>query len=236
MEVEGERNYMTKQANRAFFSTWTPDMAYVFGFWFADGWMSQPNSDPFVAIVSKDLEHLRRIRQVMGAEQKIYARKDGCQQLTIGSKQMWHDLRRLGGVPAKSWAAEMPFVPPLLLRHFTRGYVDGDGWLYWDTSQRPSPKIGMAGRPLFLAKLADALNEETGIGIPVIEAYGGETPRIYYGGIRAKVLAKWLYENSDLALERKAAIARAFAAWELSKYGWKSRTVMTSKMRRILEM
>lgn len=226
---------MAKQANRAFFATWSPDMAYVFGYWFADGWMTQPDRDLIFGIVSKDLEHLQRIRQVMGAEQQIYARRDGCYQLAIGSKQIWHDLRRLGGVPSKSWAAEMPSVPPPLLRHFTRGYVDGDGWLYWDTS-RHHPKIGMAGRPPFLAKLAEALDGETGLGIPAIEAYNDQTPRIYYGGIRAKVLAKWLYRNGDLALERKAAIARAFAVWEVGKRGWKSQTVMTPKMRRILDM
>jgi hypothetical protein len=36
-------------------------------------------------------------------------------------------------------------------------------------------------------------------------------------------------------LERKGAIARAFTVWEVSKRGWKSDTVVTPKMQRILE-
>ena len=43
---------------------------------------------------------------------------------------MWQDLLRLGGVPAKSWAAEMPYVPPSLLRHFTRAFT------VWEVSKR----------------------------------------------------------------------------------------------------
>ena len=45
---------MTYAVNQAFFSTWTPEMAYVLGFWFADGWMGQPDRDLHIGFVSKD--------------------------------------------------------------------------------------------------------------------------------------------------------------------------------------
>ncbi|HEY6542391.1 MAG TPA: hypothetical protein VIZ18_15715 [Ktedonobacteraceae bacterium] len=226
---------MTKQANRAFFSEWTPDMAYVLGFWFADGWMSQPGRDAFIVFVCKDLDHLQRIGQVMGAAQKIYARKDGCYQLSIGSKQMWSDLYRLGGIPAKSLVARVPYVPPGFMRHFVRGFGDGDGTLYWETSPRRRPAMAMWGGVRFLEDIASVLDQETGVGVAAVRSYSGETPRIAYAGIKAKVLAKWLYAGAGLALERKALIARQFASWELSKFGWKSHAVTTPKMRRILD-
>src|SRR5215469_15083778 len=136
---------MTKHADRAFFSRWTPESAYVFGFWFADGSMTQPGKDCYVSFVTKDLEHLGLIRHIMQAEQKIYARPDGCYTLAIGSKQIWGDLLRLGGTPTKSLVAGMPYVPRSLMRHFVRGYVGGDGYLYWETSPRRRPAIGMVG-------------------------------------------------------------------------------------------
>ena len=225
---------MTKHADRAFFSRWTPESAYVFGFWFADGSMTQPGIHCCVSFVTKDLEHLRLIRQVMQAEQKIYARPDGCYTLAIGSKQMWHDLLNMGGIPAKSLVADMPYVPRPLVRHFIRGYVDGDGFLYWDNSQRRKPVIGMVGGVAFLERLAAVLAEETGVGVARVRVYAGKTPDIVYPGIKAKVLAKWLYIDADLALERKALLAREFDGWKLSKFGWRSDAVMTPRMREIL--
>lgn len=227
---------MTKPTNRAFFSEWTPESAYVFGFWFADGSMTQPGKDYCVSFVTKDLEHLMHIRQAMQAEQKIYARPDGCYTLVIGSKQMWHDLLRLGGAPAKSLVAPMPSVSQTFMRHFIRGYVDGDGYLYWERSQRPKPMIGVVGGHRFLEALACAIDVETGVDVAKVNVYPRKTPFIAYGGIKAKVLGKWLYSNATLALERKAVIARQFETWELSKFGWKSQAVMTPKMQSILEM
>jgi hypothetical protein len=227
---------MTKHADRAFFSRWTPESAYVFGFWFADGSMTQPGKDYYVSFVTKDLEHLRLIRQVMQAEQKIYARPDGCYTLVIGSKQMWGDLLSLGARPAKSLVAGMPQIPSKVLRHFIRGYIDGDGYLYWERSQRPRPMIGVVGGHRFLEALARAIDAETGVDVAKVNAYPEKTPFIAYSGIKAKVLGKCLYSNTNLALERKAVIARQFETWELSKFGWKSQAIMTPKMRAILEM
>ncbi len=227
---------MTKHADRAFFSQWTPESAYVFGFWFADGSMTQPGKDYCVSFVTKDFEHLRLIRQVMQAEQKIYARPDGCYTLVIGSKQMWGDLLSLGARPAKSLVADMSYIPQKGMRHFIRGYIDGDGYLYWDRSQRPKPTIGVVGGQRFLEALARAIDDGTGVGVAKVNVYPDKTPFVAYPGIKAKVLGKWLYSNTDLALERKAAIARQFETWELSKFGWKSRAIMTPRMRSILEM
>jgi hypothetical protein len=104
-----------KQVNRGFFSVWNTEMAYILGFWFADGWMSQPDTSCHIAFTSADLDHLKAIQSLLASEQKIYVRTGRCYDLTIGSKQLWHDLYRLGGWPAKSLIAEMPFVPQELV-------------------------------------------------------------------------------------------------------------------------
>lgn len=92
----------------------------------------------------------------------------------------------------------------------------------------------MVGGVPFLERLALVLAEERGVGVANVRDYGERTPFIFYTGIKAKVLAKWLYIGTDLALERKALIAREFDRWELSKFGWKSHQVMTPRMREIL--
>jgi len=227
---------MVRKVNRQFFSAWNPDMAYVFGFWFADGWMSQPDKDLCITFTSADLEHLQTIQSLMESEHKIYSRIGKCYDLTIGSKQLWHDLYRLGGTPAKSLVAEMPTVPKEYLRHFVRGYVDGDGTVRWETSQRRRPVLSIVGGTKFLSQMAMLLDEETGVGISRVKVRFSrpKAPELIYTGIKAKTLAKWLYSNATLALERKAKSAHEFATWELSKFGWKSQAVMTPKMQAIL--
>lgn len=119
-----------------------------------------------------------------------------------------------------------PVVPKEYLRHFIRGFVDGDGSLYWETSQnRRKPIIKMLGGALFLGQLSEVIDEETGVGVAEVRLYSYQTPAIAYPGIKAKVLARWLYRDGDIALERKTAIARELRSWELSKYGWKSQAM-----------
>ncbi len=218
-----------KQTNRAFFSVWTPEMAYILGFWFADGCMYQSNKDYRITFTSADLNHLKAIQVTLASEQKIYTRAGGrCYDLPIGSKQIWHDLYRLGGRPAKSLIAEMPFVPQELVHHFVRGFVDGDGCLYWNALRRATPRIHIFGGQSFLQQLASVIDQETGVGVAQVRVHKKSVLVLSYPGIKAKVLAKWMYTPGDLALERKAALAQEFGKWELSK------TVMTPRMQEIL--
>jgi hypothetical protein len=229
-----ERRERYSPVNQDFFVAWSEAMSYVFGFWFADGWMSQPDKDAQVSFVSKDKEHLDLIRELMESQHRIYSRLDACFALTIGGKRLWRGLSHQGGMPAKSLTAPMPYVPQVFLRHFVRGYVDGDGYVVWETSPRRRPVIGILGGTLFLVELARILDQETGVGVAEIRAYDYLSPRVVYSGIKAKALSRWLYADTAIALERKAMIARQFAEWEPSKFGWKSKAVLTSRMRDLL--
>jgi len=225
-----------KQVNQNFFSDWNVDMAYILGFWFADGWMSQPDKDCRITFTSADLDHLKAIQLLLTSEQKIYARKGCCYDLTIGSKQLWHDLYRLGGRPAKSLIAEMPPIPHVLIHHFARGFVDGDGCLYWDNSQRRSPRMQIFGGVTFLQQFSQTIEQETGVSAARVRERVNRVADLTYSGIKAKVLVKWMYTPGDLALERKAMLAQEFREWELSRFGWKSQAAITPRMQQILAL
>ncbi|MBU4369355.1 LAGLIDADG family homing endonuclease [Patescibacteria group bacterium] len=47
--------------------------------------------------------------------------------LQIGSKQMFHDLKKLGLAPRKSKTLQLPKIPQKYFADFVRGYFDGDG-------------------------------------------------------------------------------------------------------------
>ncbi len=221
--------------NHNFFKIWTPEMAYVLGFWFADGYISKGTNHTYlVGFVSKDYEHLCKIRDLMASKHKIRVKTDGSYELIIGSKICWWDLQQLGGQSAKSLVIRMPQVPSEHVRHFVRGYIDGDGYVCFD-STFGIPVISIySGSQEFLDEMATVIDSNTGVGITTVRKYKGKAPFIRYTGIKAKTLALWLYQNGDIALQRKADVARMFNEWQPSKYGWRSKAVTTEKMVSIL--
>jgi|SRR6266545_411518 len=203
-----------------FFKTWTPDMAYVLGYWFADGNMYTQKScgSYVVSIGSKDLDHLRALRDVVGLGKLTRITGSDVYKLVICRKEMYDDLLRLGGTERKSLTLMWPQVPGEFLADFVRGYVDGDGCLTW---HRPGksvhPLISVVGTMEFLTGMGRAIQEAAGIPLPAChrDKDSNNTWTMKWYGIRAKCLAIWLYhKHCGLCLPRKSALANGFAEWK----------------------
>ncbi len=211
---------MGRSPRRAdFFRVWTPEMAYVLGYWWADGFMYiKPNTGAHeVRIASNDVDHLVKMAQVVGGKydlRKVSA-KANTYVVSFCSKEMYQDILAHGGTPRKSRTIDFPKVPPDLLSHFVRGVVDGDGTLAWN-GDRPIIQV-YSGSPLFLNGLIHVIAQSTGIPAPLPQA-NRDNWTVKWSTIRAKCLCAWLYaDNPGLALERKAAIATQFLAWQPRK-------------------
>lgn len=109
-------------------------MAYVLGFFFADGsYDVNPRGSEYFSFQITDELLLTQIQLVMESNHKISARKpkkvnENTQfRLQIGSKEMCGDLRMLGVLQCKAYTARVPTVPKKLVKDFVRGYFDGDG-------------------------------------------------------------------------------------------------------------
>ncbi|TSC74893.1 MAG: intein-containing protein [Parcubacteria group bacterium Gr01-1014_30] len=120
--------------NQDFFKKWTPEMAYVLGYFAADGCMSvNSRGAHFIEFTSTDKEQIERIREKMQSSHVIgrfvskNPRWKTGYRLQIGSKEMFNDLLRLGLTPRKSLTLDLPEVPEQYFSHFVRGYFDGDG-------------------------------------------------------------------------------------------------------------
>ncbi len=202
-----------------FFRCWTPVMAYVLGYWWADGYMRhrQDTGAHLIEFASNDREHLEQIACVVGkapSPRKISGTLH-CYEIEFCSKEMYTDLLALGGMPNKSNVIGFPSIPAELLAHFVRGFVDGDGTLAWN-GDRPILQI-YSGSKQLLEKMAEAIAAQTDIPAPNVVP----NRKLWYlkwSTIRAKCLAAWLYvEHPGLALDRKAAIAADFLAWQPKK-------------------
>lgn len=128
--------------NKEFFNKWTPEMAYVLGFLFADGYVfKNPRGSCFICFSSTDREIILKIRKVLKSNHKlgIRKRKNGWKTgyvLQIGSKDIFKILKiKFGIFQNKSLVIKFPKVPEAFLGGFIRGYFDGDGGVsfkrYW---------------------------------------------------------------------------------------------------------
>jgi hypothetical protein len=214
-----------------FFRVWTPEMAYVLGYWWADGLMYiKPSIRAHeVRIASNDLDHLQVIAQVVNHTYDL--RKVSTQSqtyvLTFCSVEMYRDIERHGGTPRKSRTIGFPLLSAELLPHFVRGIVDGDGTLAWNGA-RPILQI-YSGSPECLNGLATAVDRATGIPAPTLQA-NRDNWVVKWSTVRAKCLAAWLYfDHPGLALARKATIAAQFLKWQPRKKP--ERGTITDEMR-----
>lgn len=129
---------MHRELNHNFFRKWSPDMAYVLGFFAADGSMIHNNRGAhFIEFTITDRIVLDEIQKAVGSTHKIQIRVRGKKtwktqyRLQIGSKQWFADLVRLGFTQNKNNTIKFPRIPKQYLGDFIRGYFDGDGCVYF---------------------------------------------------------------------------------------------------------
>lgn len=189
-------------------------MAYVLGFWFADGYMRKEKSYRII-FYSKDEELLLQIRNALSSNSPIkkYGNEE-CLQMNILSKYLFSKLQELGGIRAKSKIIKFPQVPREYLADFIRGYFDGDGSVFWVSYH--STKDGRPRRELrsnftsgskdFLEKLMVILNNEIGLAVKVIGPYnnGGSLKLGYGTKDTRKLLSFMYYPDFTLGLKRKS--------------------------------
>ncbi len=116
-------------------------MAYVLGFFAADGYMIRnKRGGCFIDFYSVDKEIIQKIRTLIGSNHKItrrigYPPRQDSYRMQIGSKSWFTDLSNMGFIQNKSRVIKFPNMPHEYLPDFVRGYFDGDGSVnlgrYW---------------------------------------------------------------------------------------------------------
>jgi hypothetical protein len=210
-----------KKVNKNFFKKWTPEMAYVLGFFAADGYITvNKRGGQFWCIQITDSKLLKKIRDVIGAEHKISVRKGKGNEKTlyrmqIGSIEMCDDLRNLGFDERKTKSLSVPNVPGEYFSDFVRGYFDGDGhvWSGVINKERKTPHVIIqtvftSCSKFFLEVLSSALSER-GIIRGRVSKGQGDYYRLVYSISNSLKLYAFMYNGSvlqSLYLKRKKII------------------------------
>lgn len=188
------------QLNEDYFKIWSNNMAYILGFFVADGLVDKDNQ--LISIAQKEKEILEKIKIELGSDQPLKQNKNtGVFMLNLNSKIMKNDIINLHGImPNKSLDVKFPYVPEEYLSHFIRGYFDGDGYVNYE--KHVVNFVG--GSIIFMKSLVETL-ENNGFD-PYLKANNKHFRVLITGRYSVKRFSDWLYKDKGLFVERKYQI------------------------------
>ena len=222
--------YSYKKVNKNFFKKWSFEMAYVLGFFAADGYITvNRRGGQFWCFDIGDEKLIKQIRKTIKSTHKISTRKrsDGkytTYRLQIGSSEMCDDLRRLGFSECKTNNLAIPYIPKKYFSDFVRGYFDGDGhvWVaYINKNRKKQTLVINTGFTSCSLKFLEALNDRLEVfnsGKGTIRQGNGNSYRLNFNITGSLNLYKFMYngmDESDLFLSRKKVVFEKFIKMRL---------------------
>lgn len=206
---DGTRKY---HVNEDFFKTWSHDMAYILGFWFADGYLYHgKRNKPLMGISQMDKQILKDISKAMRSTYPIHEEKTAngniSYRIFIECEEIVKDIIVLGGKYRKSLDMRFPNIPEKFLPDFIRGLWDGDGSAFIDKTNRATSTY-TCGSKKFVDKFIDILILNVKLERPSVvrdkrreSAYG-----IILQPNDSRRLRKYLYQYGGIYLKRKKLV------------------------------
>ena len=240
VELKSEDLYKSKYGkytiNQNYFETIDNEWkAYWLGFLYADGcnklkFNNKKNKMECVlkiALKSTDYKHLEKLKNSLQSDSPIKFRKvklgektyENC-EINFCNEKICRDLNKQGCVPNKSLTLKFPnenIVPKKYIRHFIRGYFDGDGCVHIDLNENKEHAnrsfiINFVGTQDMINGIIDTIISDIGVK-PV--GYNLKNKGLYqkkdnkayscsYSNLfDVEKIFLYLYENSSICLDRK---------------------------------
>lgn len=189
------------------------DKAYILGLLWSDGCNQVDRGKVTIQLQERDKQILEQIRDISHNERPLWKsvlndknpKWQNSIVLTWQSKNISQVLNDYGMVSRKSLILEFPsWMDKTLYPHFIRGYMDGDGSIYY-SHDRKTFRASMVGTKMFLNVIKE-----------ICEANGIKTS-IYYNNKHSNITCtlsttsncgtinflNWIYEDASLKLQRK---------------------------------
>ncbi len=203
----------------------TEEKAYWLGFLYADGNISKEGHRLEVNLSMKDLDHLLKLKSFLkGDDLEIRIDTNKGEQypmcrMSVRNEHLWNSLNDKGCVPCKSlilkWPHESIFTKKQLIRHFVRGYWDGDG-----TIGLYRGKYGIIfnfcvmGTYMFLKGVKDFIGFDGTLKNASTPSEPNNAWLLQYSSLKSRKAARLLYQNANIYLERKYNIYQEFCRVE----------------------
>ena len=191
----------------------TEEKAYWLGFMYADGNISHTGNRIEVRLAIKDLDHLEKFRKFLNLTTEIrtgICNGNGFCHLAVRNKHMWNALDKLGCHPQKSLILTFPslsiFSNTNLIRHFIRGYVDGDGGLYTGRKLGKTcinTTLNMVGTKAFLEKVNKMFHNKGYIRNKTCKNWENKAYSLTFSDLISRKIARILYQDATIYMDRK---------------------------------
>lgn len=206
IEIVNKQN-LTKFDEHIFDEIDNEEKAYWLGFIFADGYISSSSNNFELSLGLKDINHLEKFSQFMkynGAIKQDFYR---C-RFSLRNKHLWNTLNNYGCTPKKSLTLKFPnkgiFKSKDLIKHFMRGYFDGDGCItYQKDTNSVNGVCSVLGASEFLDEFENILNFQKSITRCKDKRLTGNTTSLSFKRTESIQLMHYLYDNSSIYLDRK---------------------------------
>lgn len=198
----------------------TEEKAYWLGFLTADGWISKNKKSNAGAVGIElqygDICHLKKFNKSIGGNYKITDRWKICNlskeknkrfhmcSIRIFSLTMYNSLTRQGFTSEKSYHFKIPTFDEHLMRHYLRGYFDGDGCFCYTNKNLSA---GFITSSLELNNDIQEILKKNNLNYSTCNYISDfQTPmyRINFTKEKYKIqFLDWIYKDSNVYLDRK---------------------------------
>lgn len=200
------QNQRIYYVNDLYFSKQTQTMAYLLGFYAADGCVYKNKNAIKLTLASVDRDFLEKIKKELNATFPIrdYETKDGYKnsEFIFSSSQIKKDFADYNIIPLKTYKFDFPSkLKEEFYLDFIRGYFDGDGSI--STAGKSLRWQICSYRKEVLTKIVDILYK---YNIPKVSVQKYSNRNIYciqYSTNSTKKIFELLYYNNCFCLERK---------------------------------
>jgi intein/homing endonuclease len=203
----------------------TEAKAYFLGLMYADGCNVKDNNDIVLALQERDKYILETFQKELGSNRPLRFIERNLQnpkwqnvyRLCITSLTLSNQLTKLGCMPNKTFLLKFPTeesIPSHLLRHFIRGYFDGDGCFstfikYYKHikddgySELKQYKVSFASTENFCQGVAKIMKKDNDFYYGIRKVTNGKIYTLDIFGKKTIEILDWLYLDATIYLERK---------------------------------
>lgn len=206
------------KVDHSYFKRINCNMFYTLGLMFADGCIRRDRKGCKIISLSlniNDIDIIEKVKDDMCLHKDICISMDkryenkGQAVITIYSEEIYDDMVSFGCIERKSLVLEFPNINNPYLKHFIRGYFDGDGSVF---ITRGSLNVSFtSGSFNFLEGLIYNINKELDIKAKIYSKSSKNTCYfINYRGDNAIRLCGWLYDDAKIFMDRKYKKYKSF--------------------------
>jgi hypothetical protein len=186
----------------------TEAKAYFLGFIAADG-HNMRSAALQLTLHESDVEILESLKKECAYSGPLILKKSAKQiALTVNRKDFIKNLENHGIIQRKTFSMKFPDIEEQLIKHYIRGYFDGDGTLGLTTNKKEIRASIVGGCKPFLAELKQVIENVLGITCSIGNRKSKISNNIHYvlyisGNNNTIKFLDWVYQGSNFFLTRK---------------------------------